>query len=362
MVCSKLIKSMRYKFSKTSLLFHRSRLRPRYILSILAGVSFGFTLSLACLPMINVCDNSLLLFSNPFSASLNDHLSNETFSFRDTFDRIFNRQERSVTDVSLDDYRSKDYEPRVLPPSMEKNINNQSLSTPTQSSNTSKFIRTRYIADELNIREKVLVAVITETNHLNTFAFFLNQTLQNYVNRLLFFIDKDIQDFPKGMEVVAIHDKRAYLKPIHILKYLAEKMIQSYDWFVLVPDNTYIRGFKLNEFLNHISISQDLYMGQPINDVHAVYCYFGSGIILSGTILRKVLDEIDWCTSNAYSQDLTDNIGRCILKATNSSCVDTASNYKFTAYVNYLFEFDTDIGKLSKNEEFNQTLTVHPVN
>ncbi|CAF4155604.1 unnamed protein product, partial [Adineta steineri] len=353
---------MRYKFSKTSLLFHRSRLRPRYILSILAGVSFGFTLSLACLPMINVCDNSLLLFSNPFSASLNDHLSNETFSFRDTFNRILNRQGRSVTDVSLDDYRSKDYEPRILPSSMEKNINNQSLSTPTQSSNTSKFMRTRYIADELNIREKVLVAVITETNHLNTFAFFLNQTLQNYVNRLLFFIDKDVQDFPKGMEVVTIHDKRAYLKPIYILKYLAEKMIQSYDWFVLVPDNTYIRGFKLNEFLNHISINQDLYMGQPIDDVHAVYCYFGSGIILSGTILRKVLDEIDWCTSNAYSHDLTDNIGRCILKATNSSCVNTASNYKFTAYVNYLLEFDTDIDKLSKNEEFNLTLTVHPVN
>ncbi|CAF4338036.1 unnamed protein product, partial [Adineta steineri] len=135
------------------------------------------------------------------------------------------------------------------------------------------------------------------------------------------------------MEVVAIHDKRAYLKPFYILKYLAEKMIKSYDWFVLVPDNTYIRGFKLNEFLNHISISQDLYMGQPFDDVHAVYCYFGSGIILSGTILRKVLDEIDWCTNNAYSQDLTDNIGRCILKAAKSPCVNTASVWFLLIYI-----------------------------
>ena len=34
--------------------------------------------------------------------------------------------------------------------------------------------------------------------------------------------------------------------------------------------------------MHHISINQDLYMGQAFDDVHAVYCYFGSGIILSG--------------------------------------------------------------------------------
>jgi len=45
--------------------------------------------------------------------------------------------------------------------------------------------------------------------------------------------------------------------------------------------------------LNHISISQDLYMGQPFDDVHAVYCYFGSGIILSGVcIVEFQLQEI----------------------------------------------------------------------
>jgi CRISPR/Cas system-associated protein Cas10 (large subunit of type III CRISPR-Cas system) len=30
--------------------------------------------------------------------------------------------------------------------------------------------------------------------------------------------------------------------------------------------------------------------------------------------------------------------------------------------VNYRFEFDTDIEKLSKTQDFNQTLTVHPIN
>ncbi|CAF4427351.1 unnamed protein product, partial [Adineta steineri] len=81
----------------------------------------------------------------------------------------------------------------------------------------------------------------------------------------------------------------------------------------------------LNEFLNHISINQDLYMGQAFDDIHAVYCYFGSGIILSRTVPQKIYTELDWCTKNAYSQDLTDNIGRCILKAAKLPCTNLAS-------------------------------------
>jgi hypothetical protein len=246
---SKLADCIRYKFSLMSLLFHRTRLKSRYILSIFVGLSLGFALSLACLPLMSVCDNPLSLFSEPFSSSLNIHIGNETLSFRDKFDpfRLLNRQARSIVDVTLVDYGSKDYEPRIHPAQSEINLNNnKSQSIPIQSIDKTKVTRPRYIADELGIREKILVAVLTEQNHLNTFALFINQTLQEYVDRLLFFIDDDVQDFPKGMQIVAIHDKRTYLKPFYVLKYLAEKMIKLYDWFVLVPDKTYIRGFKVN--------------------------------------------------------------------------------------------------------------------
>jgi len=243
---SKLADCIRYKFSLMSLLFHRTRLKSRYILSIFVGLSLGFALSLACLPLISVCDNPLSLFTEPFS---NIHIGNENLSFRDKFDpfRLLNRQPRSIADVTLVDYGSKDYEPRIHPAKPEINLNNnKSQSISTQLLDKTKLTRPRYIADELGIREKILVAVLTEPNHLNTFALFINQTLQDYVNRLLFFIDDDVQDFPKGMQIVAIHDKRTYLKPFYVLKYLAEKMIKLYDWFVLVPDKTYIRGFKVN--------------------------------------------------------------------------------------------------------------------
>jgi hypothetical protein len=242
---SKLASFIQYQFSLMSLLFHRTRLKSRYILSILVGLSLGFALSLACLPLMSVCDNPLSLFSEPFSSSLFGQ-RNETFFLREKFDpfRLLNRQSRSIADVTLVDYGSKDYEPRIHPAQPDLKQNNKSQLTSTLTSE--KIARPRYIADELGIREKVLVAVLTEQNRLNTFALFLNQSLQDYVNRLLFFIDDDVQEFPKGMQIVAIHDKRTYLKPFYVLKYLAEKMIKLYDWFVLVPDKTFIRGFKVN--------------------------------------------------------------------------------------------------------------------
>jgi hypothetical protein len=252
-----------------SFLFRRTRLKSRYILSIFVGLTLGFMLSLACLPLMSICDNSLSIFSETFSSSLNIQLNNENFSLRDKLDpfRILNRQARSIADVTLVDYGSKDYEPRIHPlphavkSNNNNNNNNKSIVTSTSSPNLAKLTRPRYIADELGIREKVLVAVLTETTRINTFALFLNQTLQDHVNRLLFFIDDDVQDFPKGMQVVAIHDKRTYLKPFYVLKYLAEKMIKSYDWFLLVPDNTYIRGAKVSERMEFYQKIFDVFFG-----------------------------------------------------------------------------------------------------
>lgn len=199
---------------------HRTRLKSRYVLSICVGLSLGFLLSFFYLPLISLCDQSSLL-NNP-------HL---------------NRHARSLSDFTFVDYASKDYEPRIhpLPPAENKS----SAASSPHDAKTNKLIRPRYIADELGIREKLLVAVLTENKHLNTFALFLNQTLSEHVNRLLFFIDGNADQIPDGMQVLAIFDQRTFLKPFYVLKYLAEKMIQLYDWFFLVPDNTFIRGFKV---------------------------------------------------------------------------------------------------------------------
>ena len=197
---------------------HRTRLKSRYVLSICVGLLLGFLLSFVAFPLITLGDPS---------------------------SRLLLRADRALPDVTLVDYGSKDYEPRIhpLPP-----VENKSKSAATlRDDKTNKLIRPRYIADELGIREKILLAVLTENKHLNTFALFHNQTLAEHVNRLLFFIDGHADHVPDGMQVLAIFDQRKFLKPFYVFKYLAEKMLSLYDWFLLVPDNTFIRGFKVIE-------------------------------------------------------------------------------------------------------------------
>ena len=41
-------------------------------------------------------------------------------------------------------------------------------------------------------------------------------------------------------------------------------------------------------------------MGQPFDDVHAVYCYFGSGIILSGVCI----EDIFACVENDFNKNI----------------------------------------------------------
>ena len=225
-----------------SLICHRTRLKSRYMLSILVGLSLGFLLSFACLPLITICEEE------QFSPSINDPSDNgKLFSGnRLNLFRILNRHPRSADEMTLVDYASKDYEPKIHPlPPETKSGSNKSLPSSKRATNNAQIARPRYIADELGIREKVLVAVLTETSHLNTFAIFLNQTLQEHVNRLLFFIDDDVDALPPGMHVLALNDQRTHLKPFYVLKYLSEKVLHLYDWFFLVPDNTFIRGFKV---------------------------------------------------------------------------------------------------------------------
>lgn len=34
---------------------------------------------------------------------------------------------------------------------------------------------------------------------------------------------------------------------------------------------------------------------------------------------------MEWCTNNAYSNEATDNIGRCVLHSTNLACTSNAN-------------------------------------
>ena len=62
------------------------------------------------------------------------------------------------------------------------------------------------------------------------------------------------------------------------------------------------------------------------------YLFTDSGIILSQSVLNEILIEMQWCTRNTYSDSNTDNLGRCILHATDKPC--TASIQVFYIFIN----------------------------
>jgi hypothetical protein len=45
-----------------------------------------------------------------------------------------------------------------------------------------------------------------------------------------------------------------------------------------------------------------------------------AGLLLSSSVLHKVKFSLDWCVRNAFSEFDDDNLGRCILHATDISC------------------------------------------
>ncbi len=65
------------------------------------------------------------------------------------------------------------------------------------------------------------------------------------------------------------------------LKYIQDNYLTQYDWFFLISDNAFIRGAKLRDAVDHISISQDLYMGFASADKYSLYCNIESGILFS---------------------------------------------------------------------------------
>lgn len=78
-------------------------------------------------------------------------------------------------------------------------------------------------------------------------------------------------------------------------------------------------------------MSQELYMGHVVNK-HSIYCSLSSGILFSSNVLWKISSKMEWCTKNSYSDDASDNIGRCVLHSANLACTNSAN-----VITNFLF-------------------------
>jgi len=227
-----------------------------------------------------------------------------------------------------------------------------------------KLVRPRYASTELGIREKLFVAVLSSRDTISTLGVAVNKTLSPYVSKLVFFMNSRGSPLPSGLSIVSFTDDRTILKPFHMFKYLAEHYLDNYDWFFVVPDNTFVRGEKLFDLVSHISISRDIYLGHPEEDEHSAYCGLSAGIVLSQSVLSKIFAQLDWCTKNAFSADHGDNIGRCILHSTSLPCRDSVDGFNFTHYYSPDMDFEQEmkiLKNLHKERLMNDAISVHEI-
>ena len=117
-----------------------------------------------------------------------------------------------------------------------------------------KILRPRYASTELGIKEKLFVGVLTSRDTIDSLGVAINRTLTHYVPKLVFFMDQRGPSLPGGMAVVSFSDEKPYLRPFHMLKYLAAHYAQGYDYYLFIPDTTYVRGERLLQMVSHISI------------------------------------------------------------------------------------------------------------
>ena len=226
------------------------------------------------------------------------------------------------------------------------------------------LVRPRYYSTELGIREKLFVAVLTSQEMINSRGVAINKTVAHLVDKIMYFIDAPgPQKLNLSMSgIVGFTDTRKLLKPFHVLKYVADNYLDEYDFFFVVKDTTYVKARTLYEVAQGISVSQEVHAGSEKEDDHTAFCKLDAGLLLSNSVLRKVHASLDWCVKNAFSESDSDNVGRCILHATDIPCQNSVQGLNLLTHrTKEPFNLDMELQTLAKQATVGQIVTMYPV-
>lgn len=48
--------------------------------------------------------------------------------------------------------------------------------------------------------------------------------------------------------------------------------------------------------------------------------FLDAGVLLSNSVLTAIMDNLDWCIKNSFSDNHSENLGRCVAKSINLDC------------------------------------------
>lgn len=257
-----------------------------------------------------------------------------------------------------------DFEPKIITdPNLKPKVDLEA--------NKKKVVRSRYISTELGIRERLVSAIITERESVNTLAVAVNKTLAHHLQKLLFFFGAHEHPFrggnrqPAGMNIV-VHSEEEKIKVLYqSLYYLYQHYQDIYDWFFIGTDKSYIAGYRINEIVNHMSITRKLYMGHPIRikdaKIDGFYCKGEAGFIMSRALLISVMPEMNKCLSGINVEAADEWLGRCLLTLTKGD-VGCVSKEEIQSYISLEIGGQADFDPETANaKQFEDSVSVFPV-
>ncbi|XP_051896267.1 chondroitin sulfate synthase 1 [Pristis pectinata] len=217
------------------------------------------------------------------------------------------------------------------------------------------------------------VGVMSAKKYLRSRALAAYRTWARHIPGRVEFFSSEGSDLSLPLPLVALPgvddtyppQKKSFL----MLKYMAERHLQHFEWFVRADDDTYIRGERLESFLRGLNSSQPLYLGQTglgapeemgklALEPGENFCMGGPGVVLSRELLRRVLPHIGQCLRQMYTTHEDLELGRCVRRFAGVQC---AWSYEMQQlfYENYEQNKKGYIQDLH-NSKIQRAITLHP--
>ena len=204
--------------------------------------------------------------------------------------------------------------------------------------------RPLHVTSELQTSKKSLfIAIRTQTSNLVTRATAINTTWLRHLPPncdATFLVPSDATENAKkhhlpihNLPPLQTNSKHApHMSLLSTFIYMAQKVANDYDWFLVVSDNAYVRTRRLSDWLHRLNPIGDVYLGQPGLGAPEhrttlqlrpgeVFCMTGPGIVVSRSILKRIESVAHLCLKDpAPSQHEAVEIGRCISRRIGIQC------------------------------------------
>ncbi|XP_029472946.1 chondroitin sulfate synthase 3, partial [Rhinatrema bivittatum] len=186
-------------------------------------------------------------------------------------------------------------------------------------------------------RSFLYVGVMTAKKYLGTRAVAAYRTWAPLIpGRVEFFSSQGSEDVALPLPLVSLpgvdDSYPPQKKSFMMLKYMHDRYLDQYEWFMRADDDVYIKGDKLEEFLRSLNSSKPLYLGQTgLGNMEELgklglepgenFCMGGPGMIFSREVLRRMVPHMGKCLREMYTTHEDVEVGRCVRRFGGTQCV-----------------------------------------